>query len=169
MEPGGRPSLGQVSSCQCIMVAVRWSSLVGPCAVCFPSRRTCHWPCQWRVLVVCYYYKRDVALGALCELAKHKMGPAFSHFVVSEGAFLSSLSCTVHLRAVHMARSRPAGPRDVVCSRSLSPCSGLYAPSPDDGGARWAPSRRVPKPREISNTPPEFSRCIPMTTTWGEG
>jgi len=68
------------------------------------------------------------------------MGPAFSHFVVSEGAFLSSLSCTVHLRAVHMARSRPAGPRDVVCSRSLSPCSGLYAPSPDDGGARWAPS-----------------------------
>ena len=58
MEPGGRPSLGQVSSCQCTMVGP------GPCAVCFPSRRTCHWPCQWRVLVVCYYHKREVALGA---------------------------------------------------------------------------------------------------------
>ena len=97
MEPGGRPSLGQVSSCQCTMVGP------GPCAVCFPSRRTCHWPCQWRVLVVCYYYKREVALGALCELAKHKMGPAFSHFVVSEGAFLSAFvvyrrasSCRAH-------------------------------------------------------------------------
>jgi hypothetical protein len=125
MEPGGRPSLGQVSSCRCIMVAVgrrQWDLVVGRAVrVCFPSRRTCHWPCQWRVLVVCYYYKREVALGALCELAKHKMGPAFSHFVVSEGAFLSSLSCTVHLRAVHMARSRPAGPRDVVCSRKLIP------------------------------------------------
>ena len=61
MGPGGRPSLAQVSSCQCIMVAVgrHWS---GRAPVCFPRNpsRTCHWPCQWRVLVVCYYHKRQV-------------------------------------------------------------------------------------------------------------
>ena len=71
MEPGGRPSLGQVSSCQCTMV--------GPCAVCFPSRRTCHWPCQWRMLVVCFYHKREVTgPRGLCDSRSTKWGRPFS-------------------------------------------------------------------------------------------
>ena len=105
------------------------------------------------------------------RVAKHKMGPAFSHFVVSEGAFLSlsltflsALSCTaVHLSAVHMAGFRPTGPRDVVCSRIISPCSGVYPPSPDDAGARWA----LPEyPRTQGNFPRTHESS--MTTTWGE-
>ena len=128
MEPGGRPSLGQVSSCQCTMVGP------GPCAVCFPSRRTCHWPCPWRLLVVCYCHKREVTgPRGLCDSRSTKWGRPFLILSSPKGPFFLLLSCTaVHLRAVHMALFRPAGPRDVVCSRNISPCSGVYAPSPDD-------------------------------------
>ena len=109
MEPGGRPSLGQVSSCQCTMV--------GPCAVCFPSRRTCHWPCQWRMLVVCFYHKREVTgPRGLCDSRSTKWGRPF------------------------LILSSPKGPFFLLCRVPciFVPCT-WRAPDPPDPGMSFAP------------------------------
>ena len=121
MGPGGRPSLAQVSSCQCIMVAVgrHWS---GRAPVCFPRNpsRTCHWPCQWRVLVVCYYHKRQVT------------GPRGSSVRTREaqnGAGLFSFR-----------RRDPKGPFFLLCRVPciFVPCT-WRAPDPPDPGMSFAP------------------------------
>ena len=111
MEPGGRPSLGQVSSCQCTMVGP------GPCAVCFPSRRTCHWPCHWRMLVVCYYHKREVTgPRGLCDSRSTKWGRPF------------------------LILSSPKGPFFLLCRVPciFVPCT-WRAPDPPDPGMSLAP------------------------------
>ena len=132
MEPGGRPSLGQVSSCQCTMVGP------GPCAVCFPSRRTCHWPCQWRMLVVCFYHKREVTgPRGLCDSRSTKWGRPFLILSSPKGPFF--LLCRVPCIFVPCTwrAPDPPDPGMSLAPRSLPPCPGLYAPSPDDGCARW--------------------------------
>ena len=142
------PSNGQVTGHWAVCSAASSCIMVGPCTVHVLSEST-HLP-----LALPGAHAGSVMVSLNLEsrvLAKHKMGPAFSHF----GRLRRGLSfcfCRVppvHLRAVHMALFRPAGPRDVVCSRNISPCSGIYAPSPDDVGARWA-LPGYPEPREIS-------------------
>jgi hypothetical protein len=152
------PSNGQVTGHWAVCSAVSSCMVVGPCTVHVLSEST-HLP-----LALPGAHAGSVMVSLNLEsrvLVNHKMGPAFSHFVVSEGAFLSAFVVyAVHLRAVHMALFRPAGPRDVVCSRNISPCSGVYAPSPDDVGADGPQCRGTQTQGNFQNTL--------MTTTWGE-
>ena len=85
------PSNGQVTGHWAVCSAVSSCMVVGPCTVHVLSEST-HLP-----LALPGAHAGSVMVSLNLEsrvLVKHKMGPAFFHFVVSEGAFLSALSCT---------------------------------------------------------------------------
>ncbi len=94
------PSNGQVTGHWAVCSAVSSCIMVGPCTVHVLSEST-HLPLA---LPGAHAGSLMVSLNLESRvLVKHKMGPAFSHFVVSEGAFLSAFvvyrrasSCRAH-------------------------------------------------------------------------
>ena len=94
------PPNGQVTGHWAVCSAVSSCMVVGPCTVHVLSEST-HLP-----LSLPGAHAGSVMVSLNLEsrvLVKHKMGPAFSHFVVSEGAFLSAFvvyrrasSCRAH-------------------------------------------------------------------------